>query len=189
MTIELSSDDRRQIIDRILELETGLLGDQRDEIPEPAPDPELMAFLKERAQLLRAALEVMPDDKLFDRCQHDLQAKLALDEKIREQEERDRRSHYQTFSERGVKARAESRQPDCITEACLSFRKRGLTANEGFKELCTNPFVTEGGRYTVSASASEGRVIQTDTVTNENQEISFGTFQTRNWVKAGKQSI
>jgi hypothetical protein len=177
MTIR-SADDRRKIIDHIVESHTGLrIPALWGPIDDPAiVYPELAIAYRNwaiaRAPILRGELEAMPDNILLSekkRCNQQpewrdfLQAQ--YEEIDRKQEVERLRQYHRSVAQKGGRAHRSTKQQDII-DACKDMYARDpkITAKPAYRKL--------GG---TGHKMPDGRVVRFE------RQIAFETFRTGYW--------
>ena len=181
MTSNMLADERRQIIDHIVEAHTGLTN------PNwwgPLDDPAIVyeeiaigyrAWATARAPTLRAELEALPDSVLIaekKRCNQRpewLAVSIVLSEELERQEELERfRQYHRSIAQKGGRAHLSTRQPPEIIEACKHMYARApkIAARKAYEKL--------SGK---GHKMPDGRVIRFE------GEIAFETFRTKYWPK------
>jgi hypothetical protein len=179
MTSNMSADERRQIIDHIVEAQTGIAnpnwwGPPFDttiyEIAIPYQD-----WATARAPTLRAELKAVPDSVLIaqtERCNQCPEWSAVfrmLYEALEKTEELQRfRQYHRSIAQKGGRANRSTTQPPEIVEACKDMYAMNpkVAAKKAYEEL--------SGK---GHKMPDGRVIRF------NRRIAFETFRTRYWPK------
>ena len=181
MTSNISADERRQIIDSVVEAHTGIAN------PNwwgPLDDPaivykEIAIVYREwataRAPSLRAELEALPDSVLIaekESCNQRpecLAVFSLLYEELERHEELERsRQYHRSIAQKGGRAHRSTRQPLEIVEACKDMYAR-------------NPKVA--ARKAHEKLSGKGHKMPDGRVIRFNRQIAFETFRTRYWPK------
>lgn len=179
MTSNMSADERRQIVDHIVEAHTQL---SNPNWWGPLDDATILGkemtiayreWATARAPALRAELEALPDSFLIaeiERCNWPewLDRDLGLYEELERQEELERfRQYHRSIAQKGGRAHRSTRQLE-IVEACKDMYARypKIAAQEAYVKLSG-----EGHRM------PDGRGIRFK------RQIAFETFRTKYWPK------
>jgi hypothetical protein len=179
MTSNMSADERRQIIDSVVDAHTGIAnpnwwGPPWDttiyEIAIPYQD-----WATARAPTLRAELAALPGSALeaeIERCKERPEWSAVfrvLYEALEKTEELERyRQYHRSIAQKGGRAHRSTRQPPEIVEACRDMYARNpkVSAEKAYEKL--------SGK---GHKMPDGRVIRF------NRQITFQTFRTRYWPK------
>jgi hypothetical protein len=189
MTSNMSADTRRQIIDHIVDVHTGLNNPNWwGPLDDPANVP--IAYRKwatvypiayrewatAAAPILRTGLEALPDSELVaekERCtQHPawLDFSSALHEELERQEELERcQKYHRNIAQRGGRAHRSTGQPPEIIEACKDM-------------YATNPSIKAREAYD-RLKAKTGHRMPDGRVVRFEEAIRFEPFRTKYWPK------
>jgi hypothetical protein len=179
MTSNMSTDERRQIINHIVEAHTGLTNPNWWGPPSDTTIYEIAFSYQDwasaRAPTLRAELEALPDSALeaeIERCNQRPEWSAIfgmLYEALKKAEELGRfRQYRRSIAQKAGRAPRSTSQPPEIIEACKDMYARNprVAAKKAHEKL-----IGKGHKM------PDGRVIRF------NRQIAFETFRTRYWPK------